>query len=420
MSRLRDWQTILSIAAGSLAIIALSFVRARCADDNSSPLDPRPSSPPTAAPHFEYYGSTNCQRCHYNPIQQDFDDGRVYFLGMNESQIWSQHDRHSQAYKLLQCERGQAIARRLGWDVLHDRRCLSCHADWQANRQPAPDDDVLSEGVACEACHGPSSGYINEHSLNKWRAVPLPERAEKFGMTLVRDPTERAKVCLACHIGNVQQGKIITHEMYAAGHPPLPSFELRYFGQSMKHWSDIRDQLARLNREMPSHADNTRHDLEFLQQQLGESKDTIPALKTVLVGAVLTLRQSVQLLADEASGKIARSDQVSADNQNSTWPEFALYDCAMCHHDLRYPAWRQNHATGGSPGRPQIPRWPQALVGVAIEQAAGADQAAAGKMKHEFTALLAELDAPFLKQPFGDRAAIAEPATKLVAFLDGL
>jgi hypothetical protein len=171
---------------------------------------------------------------------------------------------------------------------------------------------------------------------------------------------------------------------------------------------------------MPPHADKTRHDLEFLQQQLGESKNTIPALKAVLFGAVLTLRQSVQLLADEAGGSVAGPNRESAESKNSTWPEFALYDCAMCHHDLRYPAWRQNHTQSGSPGRPQIPRWPQALVGVAIEQAAGPDQAAADKMKHEFATLLSDLDAPFLKQPFGDRATIAEPATKLIAFLDDL
>src|SRR5262249_29479870 len=110
---------------------------------------------PASRPRFEYYGSSNCQRCHFNPIQEDFDSGRIYFIGMNESQTWSLHDRHSKAFKLVQCERGRAIGRRLGWNVTADQRCLSCHADWQSDRQ-SPDETMLSEGVACEACHGPS------------------------------------------------------------------------------------------------------------------------------------------------------------------------------------------------------------------------------------------------------------------------
>jgi hypothetical protein len=343
---------------------------------------------------------------------------------MNESQIWSLHDRHSRAFKLLQCERGQAIGRRLGWDVTHDQRCLSCHADWRSDRSD-PGEEILSEGVACEACHGPSSRYINDHSLPKWRQVPLAERSELYGMVMLRDPAESAKVCLSCHIGSAKQGKIITHEMYAAGHPPLPSFELVDFSQSMKHWEQIPDQLTRLEHDAPPNAEKTRRDLTFLQEQLGEDKNTVPALKTVLYGAVFTLRQSVQLLADEAGGNVHRPAQVKTEKTSSsdataTWPEFALYDCAMCHHDLRYPAWRQTRAEGGSPGRPQIPRWPQALVSVAIDQVAGSNQTTAVNMKHDFATLLADLDAPFLKQPFGNPADIAEPATKLTAFLDGL
>jgi hypothetical protein len=303
----------------------------------------------------------------------------------------------------------------LGWNVAQDQRCLSCHADWQAARSK-PDDTVLADGVACEACHGPSSKYINEHSNPKWRTIPFHQRLAEYGMTMLRDPQVRAEVCLSCHIGNVEQGKIITHEMYAAGHPPLPSFELRQFGEAMKHWSDVADQLAKINGDRPPRADETYHDLSFIQSQLGEDRDTIPALKTVLYGAVMTLRQSVQLLANEAGGKI---NAAGATDGKSAWPEFALFDCAMCHHDLRYPAWRQTRLTV-APGRPQISRWPQALVVVAIDQIAGSDRSAADKLKMEFTSLIAALDAPFRRQPFGDPAAIAEPAMKLVAFLDQL
>ncbi len=374
------------------------------------PADPSPEKS-SAKPKFEYYGSSNCQRCHFQPIQQDFDSGRNYFIAMNESQIWSAHDRHSKAFKLLECDRGQAIGRRLGWNIVQDQRCLSCHADWQAAR-PSPDDAVLAEGVACEACHGPSSKYLVEHSNPKWRTLPFHKRSADYGMTMLRDPQVRAGMCLSCHVGNVEQGKVITHEMYAAGHPPLPSFELRQFGEGMKHWSDVTDQLAKIDGDRPPHADETHRDLDYLQSQLGESRDTVPALKTVLYGAVMTLRQSVQLLVDEANGKIGPRTKPA-------WPEFAMFDCAMCHHDLRYPAWRQTRLSA-APGRPQIARWPQALIGVAIDQIFGSDRSAAKATKQEFATLTADLDAPFRRQTFGDPTVIAEPAMKLVVFLDRL
>ncbi len=378
--------------------------------------DPTPK-PRADNPKFEYFGSSNCQRCHFQPIQQDIDEGRTHFLGMNESQIWMSHDRHSKAFKLLQCERGQAIGRRLGWNVAEDQRCLSCHADWQASRAK-PDDSMLTEGVACEACHGASSRYINEHTNSKWRAVSFHDRSADYGMLMLRDPKARAEVCLSCHIGDAEQGKVITHEMYAAGHPPLPGFELRNFGESMKHWSDISEQLTKIAADRPPRADETSRDLQFIRSQLCEDLDTNAALKTVLYGAVMTLRQSVQLLASAASGMIDQKPDTKQFASNS-WPEFSLFDCAMCHHDLRYPAWRQTRSSV-APGRPQIPRWPQALVVVAIEQAAGTDRSAADQMNQTFATLVEELDKPFRGQPFGDPKAVAEPAMKLVAFLDRL
>jgi cytochrome c551/c552 len=67
---------------------------------------------------------------------------------------------------------------------------------------------VLAEGVACEACHGPSSKYINDHSNPKWRTLPFQARSAEYGMTMVRDPLVRAKACLSCHIGDAEQGKL--------------------------------------------------------------------------------------------------------------------------------------------------------------------------------------------------------------------
>jgi hypothetical protein len=87
----------------------------------------------------------------------------------------------------------------------------------------------------------------------------------------------------------------------------------------------------------------------------------------------------------------------------------------MCHHELQYPGWRQSRTTQ-APGRPLNPRWPQALVSVAIDQTS-ADRVAAGQKKKQFAKLLDDLDEPFRRQPFADPADIAAPAQKLTEFL---
>ena len=46
--------------------------------------------------------------------------------------------------------------------------------------------------------------------------------------------SSRAKLCSACHVGNVEDGKLVTHEMYAAGHPPLPGIEIVAFCDALR------------------------------------------------------------------------------------------------------------------------------------------------------------------------------------------
>ena len=43
---------------------------------------------------------------------------------------------------------------------------------------------------------------------------------------VVRDPVRRTELCLSCHLGSTSENKMVTHAMYAAGHPPLPGFEM--------------------------------------------------------------------------------------------------------------------------------------------------------------------------------------------------
>src|SRR5213076_1317723 len=53
----------------------------------------------------------------------------------------------------------------------------------------------------------------------------------------LRDPAVRGQFCATCHVGSAADGRVVTHEMYAAGHPPLPPFELGTFMECQpKHW----------------------------------------------------------------------------------------------------------------------------------------------------------------------------------------
>ena len=93
-----------------------------------------------------------------------------------------------------------------------------------------------SEGVSCENCHGPYSGWADPHAVAPFRTLPTAQW-EALGFVDLRSPAGKAEKCLSCHIGNSDEGKVVTHEMYAAGHPPLPSIEVATFTFAMpRHW----------------------------------------------------------------------------------------------------------------------------------------------------------------------------------------
>ena len=89
----------------------------------------------------------------------------------------------------------------------------------------------LTEGVSCEACHGDGRKWFFEHTDETWREVPGAKKQAEYGQIDLRDPYTRTLKCASCHIGNKAEGKFVTHEMYAAGHPPLPPFELVTFAR---------------------------------------------------------------------------------------------------------------------------------------------------------------------------------------------
>lgn len=353
---------------------------------------PAGSAQEASLPPPKYLGPTRCADCHNTPNPLRFRD----FVLQTESARFIAEDKHVQAYELLKGELGQAMTKRLGIaDISQARQCLSCHAGWQPHEAEKP--PHFEFGVTCESCHGPSSNWDTPHSEPAWRVKPPADKL-KLGLVNVRDPVARAEQCFSCHIGNADQGKVITHEMYAAGHPPLPSIEIESFVDQMPaHWRylpekgpfESRAEYVKLN--YPEHPHDPGLDL--------------PRTRSAVVGGLVALRESLELFASQAKP------------DNPQWPELALFDCQACHHDLRSPSWRQQRDVQFAPGRPTLPEWPFALVNVSLRQIAGDNDVEFAKLTAEFAAQRQQLYAAVQKQPFGDKQA-ATRATEFARWLE--
>jgi hypothetical protein len=346
----------------------------------------------------DYADFRTCVRCHFRPAPTDSTE----WVRLKESEIWLGEDKHARAFVVLKQPRAEQMGRilqhSLGWqdaDVTTKRECLSCHANWQTGT-PKPDDRNLEFGVSCQSCHGPGKDYTDPHQKESWRGLTSAEK-QAYGMIDVRNPLMRTTQCLSCHLGNVEQGKVLTHEMYAAGHPPLPGIEVETFCQAMPpHWQ-LRSQKSARAQE-----------LLHYQPEMRE------ATRQVLLGAVVPLRESYQLFAA----------QLAANAKQHQGADFAQFDCYACHHELQSPSWRQARGYAGAPGRLQPRFWPHALLRSDVLKALGDKEAVDlhAKAQGNITRLQEVLN----RRPLGDALLIGDPAQEgtlssdLVSSLDAL
>lgn len=186
----------------------------------------------TPAPVGKYVGPGSCaaSACH-GGIRPALNS-RVL---QNEYSTWILQDRHSQAYKALQTPVAQRMAKILGLEsATSAQKCLACHALSVPQEKKGREFDI-SEGVTCENCHGPASGWLGPHTLRNWKH----EQSVANGMTDTKNLKQRSSQCLSCHIGTAE--KQVDHEMIAAGHPDLV-FELDSYSAVMPaHWKKSDD-----------------------------------------------------------------------------------------------------------------------------------------------------------------------------------
>jgi len=78
-----------------------------------------------------------------------------------EYSTWILKDKHSRAYQALTGEVGERMARilKLGAKAEESPKCLVCHALFTKPEQRGRQFEI-AEGVSCENCHGPASGWL--------------------------------------------------------------------------------------------------------------------------------------------------------------------------------------------------------------------------------------------------------------------
>jgi hypothetical protein len=262
------------------------------------------STQTAAADGGNYVGPGSCSAVACHGAIRPVAGARIL---QTEYSTWISQDRHARATEVLANAVSQRMGRILGLgNPQQSQKCLTCHAlDVPAAVRGR---NFTTEGVSCEACHGPATGWLGYHVTRD----ATHDESVKRGMYDTKDVVKRTDRCLTCHLGTSE--KFVDHEMIAAGHPDLV-FELEAFSAAMpRHWKE------------------------------GPDADAGKPVRTFAVGQLTHLRASLDRLARRVKGPI--------------WPEYAELDCFACHHSLTRPedSWRQaaGYENRARPGLPPL------------------------------------------------------------------
>ncbi|MBX7104319.1 MAG: cytochrome c family protein [Gemmataceae bacterium] len=355
------------------------------------------ATPPVTGETQIVHSATDCRKCHEKADAEYRANGVYDIIVPDAAAIWAERDPHSKAAQVL--DKSNPLAARmsaaLGYDVARQPECLACHAvDVTLNAPLAEKKFAWKHGVGCEGCHGFAAKWFGDHTLKTWREVE-PVKKSELGLVDLRDPITRAAKCATCHVGNLAEGKFVTHAMYAAGHPPLLPLEAATFNRDQPaHWNPPED-VPYIRSLPPEKA------AKFFHAPPGQ----LTAPRSVATGAVVTLRESAKLLAADAE-RVAKDGGLL---------DFAHFDCFACHHELQVPSHRQKRGYPGVPGRPTVRQLPTDLVGSVL---AHARTTGTPDRQPELKARLSALNSAFDQRAFGEPAAIASAAQQLVTACD--
>lgn len=223
----------------------------------------------------------------------------------NEYLIWSQKDKHAQAYAVLSNGRSKHIAKNLGLaDATKAPLCLECHADNVPPERRGPQFQ-LSDGVDCETCHGAAQPWLGVHLSGYNHKANLAA-----GMYPTDQPVARAVKCMSCHVGDKE--RFATHTLMGAGHPPTP-FELDTYTAIQPAHFVVDDSYV---------------------ERKGRPND----MAVWAVGQAVAVKLRMDLILDPAHAP------------NGLNLELSLFDCQSCHHSMKELQWRARTSTGLPPG----------------------------------------------------------------------
>jgi hypothetical protein len=130
---------------------------------------------------FKYVGVKKCKTCHKKELIGD------------QFGEW-QKGQHSKAFETLKSEKALEVAKEKGLaGPPHEADdCLKCHVTGHGKPPAAFKKKPLAakDGVQCESCHGPGSGYRKKKIMSDY------DKSVANGMW---DPGKDEKICTACH-----------------------------------------------------------------------------------------------------------------------------------------------------------------------------------------------------------------------------
>jgi hypothetical protein len=432
--RLRLMVSLTIFAAGGA--LGLYSDRAAPPARAAQKVQPKDALKPPTTDH-KYIGAAACQQCH-NELKPEENPLYMKTLGFEfvrlwENKVWGVHDLHSTAYKNLltsnspQVKAGKAAAnptaermeknlRRYKGDnytVATDPGCLACHASLKRPVEQSPvekwtlDSFDTRDGVGCEMCHGHGSTYRFKHQETDenapkpegatdgvgWREWP-PSVKREWGLIDLRDPAVATAQCASCHVGNAREGRFVTHEWYAVGHPPLPPLDLvKYTREQPRHWglpSELPyfDKLLKKDEKKAASVFHVRKDESHVARRFAES-------------TLATLRESANL--GDQLGEAGKEDGL----------DYAAFDCASCHHNLKYPSDRQERGYVGRPGRPLFRPAAFALAKIVTAHAAQMEGSGLKNAPDQLAAAEKKMLEAFASKSLGDPAKIKTAAAEL-------
>jgi cytochrome c5 len=131
----------------------------------------------------KYVGVKTCGMCHKTEKQG------------NQLAVW-QGTKHAEAYKTLTGAKADSIAkaRKLAKPAFESKECLECHVVGYGNEPSLVDAKFdFKDGVQCETCHGPGSGY---------KTIPVMKdkaKAVAAGLHEFKDEKAIEAFCRTCH-----------------------------------------------------------------------------------------------------------------------------------------------------------------------------------------------------------------------------